>query len=146
MGKIRAFTPGGLQTVLSKIVQINVMAGSNTSAITELGEEFAVFMELVTEELRGKRDNAWYASCVLSASGWVRDGPDGYPYRLDVLAEGITDRDRAEVLLEPSSQETALKCALCPSCETLDGRIRFWAASIPAADIAAEYWIEKRRE
>lgn len=146
MGKIRAFTPGGLQTMLSKIVQIKVMAGGNTSAITELGEEFSVFTELVTEELRGKRDNAWYAACVLPAAGWVRDGPDGYPYRLDVLAEGITGRDRAEVVLEPSSQETALKCALCPSCETLDGRIRFWAASIPAADIAAEYWIEKGRE
>ena len=43
MGKIRAFTPGGLQTLLSKIVQINLMAGGNTSAITELGEEFTVF-------------------------------------------------------------------------------------------------------
>lgn len=146
MGKIRAFTPGGLQTMLSKIVQIHVMAGGNTSAITELGEELTAFAELVTGELRGKRDNARCASCALPAAGWVRDGPDGYPYRLDVLVEGITDRDRAEVLLEPSSQGTALECALCPSCETLDGRIRFWAASIPAADIAAEYWIEKGRE
>ncbi len=146
MGKIRAFTPGGLQTLLSKIVQINLMAGGNTSAITELGEEFTVFTELVTEELRGKRDNAKFASCVLPATGWVQDGPDSYPYRLDVLAEEVTARDRAEVVLEPASQETALKCALCPSCETLDGRIRFWAASIPAADIAAEYWIEKGRE
>lgn len=146
MGKIRAFTPGGLQTLLSEIVQIYVMAGGNTSAITKLGEELAEFAGLVTEELRGKRDNAWSASCVLPASGWVRDGPDGYPYRLDVQVEGITARDRAEVILEPPSQETALKCALCPSCETLDGLIRFWATSIPAADIAAEYWIEKGRE
>lgn len=146
MEKIRAFTPDGLQTLLSEIVQIKVMAGGNTSAITKLGEELAEFAELVTEELRGKRDNARSASCMLQTSGWVRDGPDGYPYRLDVLAEEVTARDRAEVVLEPASQETALKCALCPSCETLDGRIRFWAASIPAADIAAEYWIEKGRE
>ena len=132
--------------MLSKILQIKVMADGNTSAITELGEEFTAFTELVTEELRGKRDNACCASCVIPATGWVRDGPDGYPYRLDVLVERITGGDRAEVLLEPSSQGTALECALCPSCETLDGRIRFWAASIPAADIAAEYWIEKRRE
>lgn len=132
--------------MLSKILQIKVMADGNTSAITELGEEFTAFTELVTEELRGKRDNACCASCVIPATGWVRDGPDGYPYRLDVLVEGITGGDRAEVLLEPSSQGTALECALCPSCETLDGRVRFWAASIPAADIAAEYWIEKRRE
>ena len=137
MGKIRAFTPGGLQTMLSKIVQINVMAGGNTSSITTLGEDLAAFAELVTEELRGKRDNALCVSCVLPVAGWVRDGPSGYPYRLDVLAEGITGRDRAEVVLEPSSQDTARKCALCPSCETLDGRIRFWATSIPAADIAA---------
>ena len=146
MGKIRAFTPGGLQTMLSKIVQINVMAGGNTSSVTILGEDLAAFAELVTEELRGKRDNALCVSCVLPVAGWVRDGPSGYPYRLDVLAEGITGRDRAEVVLEPSSQDTARKCALCPSCETLDGRIRFWATSIPAADIAAEYWIEKGRE
>lgn len=146
MGKIRAFTPGGLQTMPSKIVQINVMAGGNSSAITKLSEDLAAFAELVTEGLCGKRDNALCASCVLPIAGWVRDGHDGYPYRLDVLVEGITARDRADVILEPSSQGTALKCALCPSCETLDGCIRFWAARIPAADIAAEYWIEKGRE
>ena len=114
MGKIRAFTPGGLQTMLSKIVQINVMAGGNTSSITTLGEDLAAFAELVTEELRGKRDNALCVSCVLPVAGWVRDGPSGYPYRLDVLAEGITGRDRAEVVLEPSSQDTAHISVLFP--------------------------------
>lgn len=146
MGKIKVFTPGGLQTLLSKIVQIKVTADGSTSAATELGEELAMFTELVAEELRGKRDKAQFASCVLPATGWIRDGAGGYAYRLDVLAEGITDRDRVEVLLAPSSQGTAQKCALCPTCETLDGRIRFWAASLPTTDISAEYWIEKGSE
>jgi len=146
MGKIDVFAPGGLQALLSRIIQIKETADGNTSAVFELGAEFAAFTELITGELHGKRDKAQSASCILPAAGWVPDGAGGYPYRLDVPVEGITGKDRADVVLEPSSQETAVKCALCPSCETLDGHIRFWAASIPAADIAAEYWIEKGGE
>jgi len=143
MGKIDVFTPGGLHALLSRIIQIKETADGSTSAVSELGAEFAAFTELITGELHGKRDKARSASCVLPAAGWVLDGASGYPYCLDVPAEGITDKDRVDVILEPSSQETALKCVLCPSCETLDGRIRFRTASIPTADLAAEYWMEK---
>ncbi len=66
-----------------------------------------------------------------------------YPKYYDIAVPGVTASDRATVDLAPASAGTAEACGLCPSCETLAGKVRIRAASIPTASMTANYWIEK---
>lgn len=81
----------------------------------------------------------------ISTSGWATDGA-AYPYYYDLAAEGVTVRDRAEIRLSPASMGTAKDCGLCPASETMAGKIRLRAASVPTEEITGEYWIEYGKE
>ena len=81
----------------------------------------------------------------ISASGWATDGA-AYPYYYDVAVEGLTVRDRAEIRLSPASMGMAKECGLCPASETMTGKIRLRAASVPTEEITGEYWIEYGKE
>ena len=54
--------------------------------------------------------------------------------------------DRADVMIAPTSLETARFCGMCLTSETFAGKIRVRAASIPAQAITAEYWIQDGKE
>lgn len=90
-----------------------------------------------------KADKPQAVSCTILTSGWQSDSTEGYPNYYDIPVSGVTAKDRAEVTLARSGLDTAVKSGICQTCETLAGKIRLRAASIPALDIAAEYWIEQ---
>ena len=74
----------------------------------------------------------------LPASGWVQDGAGGaYGYRLDVAAAGVTEDHFPSLAIHQESMETAENAGISPVVQTLGGALRFWAKSIPAADISA---------
>lgn len=82
--------------------------------------------------------SAIIAGITLPASGWVQDDTSGaYGYHLDVLVEGVTEDHFPSVAIHQESMETAQNAELSPVVQTLDGVLRFWAKSIPAADILA---------
>ena len=91
----------------------------------------------------GKADKPTAVSCTIPISGWSKDSTADYPNFYDIAVTGVTGKDRAEVTLAPSGLDTAVKCGMCQTCETLAGKIRLRAASIPASEIAAEFWIEQ---
>ena len=101
--------------------------------------------DLEAMEVR-KADKPTAVSCTIPATGWKEDGTAGYPQYYDLPISGVTASDRAEVTLAPSGLETAAKCGMCQTCETMNGKIRLRAARVPEAAIAAEYWIEKGKE
>lgn len=82
----------------------------------------------------------------IPTSGWQSDSTAGYPKYYDISVTGITAKDRAEITISHSSLDTAKTCGLCPTNETLAGKIRVRAASIPTAAISAEYWIMDGKE
>jgi len=109
--------------------------------------EAAESMSSDLEEMEtNKADKPTAVSCTIPTAGWEKDETEGYPQYYDLPVPGVTARDRAEVTLAPSGLDTAAKCGMCQTCETLAGKIRLRAASVPAADIAAEYWIEQGKE
>lgn len=74
----------------------------------------------------------------LPASGWVQDDTgETYGYHLDVLVKGVTEDHFPSVAIHQESMETAQNAELSPVVQTLEGVLRFWAKSIPAADILA---------
>jgi len=141
--KWKAFKEGGLNALFSSLIQIKGAADDNASAVSGLGQDFAEMAELTAQELAGKQDKFSAVAVTLPASGWASDGTVGYPYYCDLPVEGITAKDRVEVTISPAGLGTAFSCGLCPTNETLEGKIRIRAAGVPEKDIPAEYWVEQ---
>lgn len=144
--KWKAFEPGGFNALLSRIIQIGKTADGNMSAVSDLAGDFVAMTELTEKELGGKRDKGKAVTCMFPASGWERDETESYPYHYDLTVEGITAKDSVAVVLSPADIGVAVECGLCPTCETLENKIRLRAASAPTKAIAAEYWVDQGKE
>jgi len=82
-------------------------------------------------------------SFTIPTSGWSKDSTAGYPYYHDFSVSGVTANDRADVFVPASGACTAALCGLCSVSDTLSGKIRLRAASVPASSISATYEIRK---
>lgn len=82
-------------------------------------------------------------SVTIPKTGWGSDSTATYPKYYDIAVSGVTASDRANVDIAPAALSTAAACGLCPTCETLAGKIRLRAVKVPAASMAATYWVEK---
>ena len=92
-----------------------------------------------------KADKTESVSAIIPAAGWSSDSSTSYPNYYDIPVTGVTAQDRAEITLQLDSLETAKTCGLCPTNETLVGKIRVRASSVPTSALNIEYWIEKGR-
>ena len=85
----------------------------------------------------------------LSPSVWQKsDAPAdaAYPYFYIYTLADVTDRDRVDAVLSPSSLPEAAACGLCPVCESGEGSVTFRAERAPAAALSGEYRILKGKE
>lgn len=83
----------------------------------------------------------------IPASGWSEDTAYAdYPYCYDIAVSGITAKDRVGITIAPGSLATAVACKLCPTNNTMAGKIRIWAKAVPNAAISAEYWLDQGEE
>lgn len=69
-----------------------------------------------------------------------------YPSYCDIAVSTITAADRVDIAIAPNSMATAIACGLCPTNQTLAGKIRVWARTVPDAAISAEYWLNQGKE
>lgn len=91
-----------------------------------------------------KQDKTTAASCSIPATGWGNDATVAdFPKYYDLAVTGVAATDRADIQIAPNSIKTAVDCGICPTCETLAGKIRVRAKQVPSKAISAEYWIEK---
>ncbi len=102
-------------------------------------------------EIEETKVDKWAATPVtIPASSWKladsQDTPalsEAYPYYVNISAENATALDRATVAFSIASLSEAIRCGICQTCETANGRIRLWSAARPETDITAEYWIDQ---
>lgn len=84
-----------------------------------------------------KRNGVLTDIITIPASAWQED-PDGpCAYRADVSCEKATEAHIPYVSPDNSSMGTAESCGLYDKAEAADGVLRFWADSVPEADIIA---------
>lgn len=81
-------------------------------------------------------------SIVIPATGWTtQDAGDteagDYHYSLDVLVPKATADDYPSVTIDKLCLDTAKQAGLCPTMESLDGALKFWAKDVPVEDINA---------
>lgn len=71
-------------------------------------------------------------------SGWTPDDSGGfYAYRCDVSIDDVSERMVPTVTVFPESFQIALACEFGSSAQTLRNAVRFFANSVPDADIRA---------
>ena len=139
----KVFDAKSWSALLSSLAQIKGTADASASAVSGVGEDLAKLSQITTQELARKQDKAASVAVTIPTSGWGADSTAKYPNYYDIAASGVTAKDRVSVDLSAAAQGTAVVCGLCPVCETLDGKIRLRAASVPTVAMAANYWIEK---
>ena len=94
-----------------------------------------------------KADKQASVSITIPTTDWgVDDASDSYPNYYDISVEGVTAADRADIAIAPNSMDAAIVCGFCPTNETLEGKIRVWARSVPTEAIAAEYRLNQGKE
>lgn len=121
-------------------------AESKNYIIRRIGNLAGTVVEALDEMDKAKADKPGAVPVTIPKTGWAKDSNAGYPQYYDIAAKGVTANDRAEVTITPGSLAAAKACGLCPTNETLAGKIRIRAASIPAEAITAECWIENGKE
>lgn len=103
--------------------------------------------EAIEEQDRVKADKAEKVEIIIPVSGWVSDeGGSDYLEYYDIPAPGVTEKDRAEIVIVPECLDAAKTCGLCPTSQTFAGKIRIRAARVPETAITAEYWIDVGKE
>lgn len=149
----------GFTALLDFIKAIKKASDANTSDVSSLQEDIQTlatnttktFSEideaLATMDIE-KLDKNNAVEATLPTSGWATDNTATGTYALyyDLTVTGAAADDRAQVLIAPASMPVALACALCPTCEVLADKIRFWAISAPLEAITVQYWIDKGKE
>lgn len=98
------------------------------------------------EELEAQKpDKAQEVSATIPVTGWSAD-TNAYPNYYDLTAAGVTEHDEARVNPDPASVAVMVACGFCPTCEMLDGKIRFRALQVPASAISVRYRIQQGKE
>ena len=111
----------------------------------EIGNVANATVEAVEEiagELNQKADKPNYITITIPVEGWQADSFD-YPNYYDIVVEGITENDRADILFLPESMKTAAESGFFSMTETLEGKIRVRAMTVPTQALSAEVILKK---
>ena len=107
-----------------------------------VGELANATAEAIEEINDLKSDKVKVVSVSIPITGWNSDS-GSYPNYYDIAVEGVTENDIAEVTVTLASMDIAVSCGLCPINETLAGKIRIRAKTVPTSEICVEYVISK---
>ena len=156
MGKIKLPLEKGFAAFCNHIRAIKQTAEQSGSAVSALAQATAASVAEIEGILNEKQDAGSAVPFTVPADGWASveidegseemDDMHEYSFYFDLAVDGITAKDRADVTIAPGSVETATACGLCPTTETLEGKIRLRAVNKPDEEITAEYWICSGKE
>lgn len=136
---------------MGKLTYLNHLKACAEAAKSFTNGLVATLAQSVTEAMQemetAKADKQTTAAITIPATGWgVDDTSEEYPSYCEITVDGITAADRVDIAIAPNSMATAIACGLCPTNQTLAGKIRVWARSVPDAAISAEYWLSQGKE
>lgn len=133
---------------ITVLEHIRACAVASRNFVTGLIGEVAGTVADALEELdRTKANKTGSTAVSIPVSGWGTDNSIAtYPKYYDIAVSGITAKDRAEITIASGSLDEAKACGLCPTNETLEGKIRLRSSSVPTMSIAVEYRVEKGKE
>lgn len=136
--------PVTIALLIDADVQITYTPGAFITA-SEAQEIIESLVSEAVSEIAGDVGAAIIKEITIPADGWTWDESgdggmgdmDDYRMYKDVAVTEATEEMFPNVALHKDALETAKRAGLCPSIQTLDGSIRFWAKNQPYADMDA---------
>ena len=96
-------------------------------------------VEAVVKAYSASVGSAVIENITIPAADWeeLAEGEQvgGYLYTVDVAVEKATENHFPILALDIESLKLSAEAEVCPTTETLDGVVRFWAMKIPTADL-----------
>lgn len=138
----RTIPDEGLAVLCSAIKTNEQTAEQVGSAVTQLSQAMQQGFEEIEEALNDFPTVTQF-SIPATASSWTLDSNEesDYKWHYDITVADVTEADVAIVTISRSGIESARRCGLCPQNETLAGKIRLRAISVPPSSIEAEYYV-----
>ena len=112
--------------------------GTKTYVSGKVVELATAIVEAIEEIESKKADKPRYIKNItISTSGWQSDS-HSYPKYYDISIDGITENDRADLMIQPESLATAINCGFYYRTETFANKVRVRAMTIPTETMYAE--------
>ena len=131
--KLKTLLGTGLAALCSHIKQCN-------TAIGDLAEATAQGFTEADDILHEKQDITAAVSFTIPANGWGEDDSSPGYFYCDISIEGLLDTDIVDVTVLPEFYDVAGAAGFIAT-ESLPGKLRLRAASVPEAEISAQYHI-----
>ena len=107
-------------------------------AITENDNVITAIKKLadyVTTQSSGA--NVSSMAIVIPTTGWINETIGDYPYHLDLVNTNLTEDMTPQLIFSATSIKAAREHGIGEACETLDGKLRIYAMSVPNEEISA---------
>ena len=132
---------------MPKLTTLSQMRSVAEKVSSFIGSVIQTVVDALEEIENSKADKSESVSITIPTSGWKSDSTvSDYPYYYDLTASNVIANDCISIMISPSSQQTAMKCGMCPTNESFAGVIRIRSTNIPSSTILAQYWIEQGKE
>ena len=112
-----------------------------TTIVSQLAQSTVDAIEEI-DSIKADKAKATTITIASTSSAWKDDDTSSYPIYYDISDDLVSESTRCMVLINPSDMDSAAKCGMCQTCETLDGIIRIRAMQIPSTEIEIEYWLD----
>ena len=105
------------------------------------------FQDTMSEIEEAINDYPVASSISLSTSGWQEVTPANsvgdYNYYYDITFASVDASDLPIVSVAPASLDVSANCGLCQTCESMSGKIRVYAKTVPSDTISVSCWVIK---
>lgn len=130
----------GVPALCGHVKSIKITAEAAAAGVLQLSD---ALNQSVTEIEAALNDLPSAASITILPTDWTQDTTIDSPYQYyyDIIDAAVNSTDLPIVSVAPNSLDTAAACELCPTCESLTGRIRLYSKSAPSASIVVECWV-----
>ncbi len=155
----KVFDDSGLTALGRAIREIKGTADSTMSAVSGLSGDVGTLAEQTSAALKevdealgaldsGKQEKSGFQTVAIPKTAWVANtdtetSAAGYAYICNASVAGATAQDGAEAVISVSSMEVAATAGVCATCDVLNGIVRFYAVSVPTAEITVQVRIIK---
>ena len=130
----------GLPALCGHIKSIRQTANAAANGVVQLSN---ALNQSVSEIEAALNDLPSAASITILPAEWVKDASinTGYQYYYDIVNSEVDSADLPLISIAPGSLETTAACELCPTCESMNGKIRLYSKNVPVSSIVIDCWI-----
>jgi len=152
---MKVFNSKGLSALCSAVKQVKEASDCNTSDVSAMRQDLQELAARLTDVLSEigecietlDTEKAYIdvrMAFALPVEGWsVNHNRTDYRYKYILSAAGITDKTRADAVIDSKSIPIVCACEMCPTTETIENGIVFLCNDIPEDTITGQLYLTR---